>query len=242
MTPWKRPFAQEITETYSYSASGPVGSVTYRTGGPRGGDAGHGGYLEIAFDTARCSTSLGVDVEATGYGAVVLDEVDAVTLRYQGDGEMAAAVDCFEFLAEKLRAIFPSDEAAVDAYGRDPHLIDDDLVQTDRRGGTASNLRCPRCDSSYLHQADVIVWNRGEDHEVETQTVIAGGRTRTGFVDARSSGNPSARRQGLAIRFECEACSEQTGDRIELVIGQHKGETEIGWRYRPASSGKGRRT
>lgn len=46
--------------------------------------------------------------------------------------------------------------------------------------------------------------------------------------------NPSSRRDGLVISFTCEQCSrDDPGDVIELTIAQHKGSTEIGWRFSP---------
>jgi hypothetical protein len=38
----------------------------------------------------------------------------------------------------------------------------------------------------------------------------------------------------IRIRFWCEGCCpENSADVIELKIAQHKGSTEIGWRYTP---------
>jgi hypothetical protein len=38
----------------------------------------------------------------------------------------------------------------------------------------------------------------------------------------------------MAIQFECEQCGGGADDDwIELTIAQHKGSTEIGWRFTP---------
>jgi len=44
-------------------------------------------------------------------------------------------------------------------------------------------------------------------------------------VDTDISKNPSKRRDGIRIAFECEAC----GPVQPLVIYQHKGETFVEW-------------
>jgi hypothetical protein len=77
-----------------------LGSVSFVTNGPQGGDAGHGGYLEVTFDTANCSTAL--DVTVDGRRA---ENVRSVTLRFAGDAEMRSAAECFEFLSRKLAAL-----------------------------------------------------------------------------------------------------------------------------------------
>ena len=45
------------------------------------------------------------------------------------------------------------------------------------------------------------------------------------------SGNPSARRHGIAIEFTCEQC----GDGLRLTIAQHEGHTLIEWLMRPSA-------
>jgi hypothetical protein len=55
------------------------------------------------------------------------------------------------------------------------------------------------------------------------------------MATSEGSGNPSSRRQGLAIRFFCEGCGgADSDDIIELTVAQHKGSTELAWRYSPA--------
>lgn len=84
-------------DIFEYAAA-CLGSVAFRTNGPQGGDAGHGGYLEIVFDTQEGSTALEVDVNGEEVG-----DVDTVTLRFRGDAEMEAARQCFQFLADSLK-------------------------------------------------------------------------------------------------------------------------------------------
>lgn len=101
--------------------------------------------------------------------------------------------------------------------------------------GGAVELECPRCGASLLHHGAVTVFDRGEDADRETMTTISGGTVSMATVESGGSGNPSGRRDGLAIRFWCEGCGGDTPDDvIELTIAQHKGATEIGWRYTPA--------
>lgn len=76
-----------------------LGSLELRTNGPQGGDAGHGGFLELTF-TNSGSTRLDVSVNGTEFEAV-----DFVKLKFCGDAEMEIALECFEFLAAKLKAI-----------------------------------------------------------------------------------------------------------------------------------------
>lgn len=88
-------------------------------------------------------------------------------------------------------------------------------------------LKCPRCGGLNLHQGRVTVFDRAEDAEQTTVTTVAGGLTASHLLPSKRVANPSCRRHGLAIAFECEAC----GAGIELTIAQHKGATEFGWRY-----------
>ena len=101
--------------------------------------------------------------------------------------------------------------------------------------GSVSELRCPRCGGQYLHHLGVTVFDRAEDAPALVRTTVASGTTKTDAVPNAGSGNPSSRRDGLAILFSCESCGGTLADPIELVIAQHKGTTEIGWRYKPAA-------
>jgi predicted RNA-binding Zn-ribbon protein involved in translation (DUF1610 family) len=96
--------------------------------------------------------------------------------------------------------------------------------------GGATDLLCPRCGADYLHHRSVTAYERGEDAKSVVEITLAGTQV---SVNAASLGeaNPSRRRDGLVIDFWCEICGDAP---IQLCIAQHKGSTEIGWRYDPA--------
>src|SRR5262245_44851146 len=71
------------------------------------------------------------------------------------------------------------------------------LARHARDGNNA--LACPRCGEQYLHHGRVTVYDRSEDEPKLTKTVVDRGVT-VKTIHARGSGNPSARRHGLAIR------------------------------------------
>ncbi|SDP89219.1 hypothetical protein SAMN05443582_11542 [Phyllobacterium sp. OV277] len=108
-------------------------------------------------------------------------------------------------------------------------------ISLEQNSDRTSDLRCPRCSGMYLHQGGVSIYHRGEDAPTLTQVDVRSDATVSmGIVDANSSRNPSARRHGLAIRFHCETCNATDSTvTIELTIAQHKGATEIGWRFSP---------
>lgn len=99
--------------------------------------------------------------------------------------------------------------------------------------GGAADLLCPRCGADNLHHETVTAYERAEDAETVVEITLRGTNV---SVDAASNGggNPSRRRDGLVISFWCEQCGEAP---IELCIAQHKGCTEIGWRFDPAVTG-----
>lgn len=99
--------------------------------------------------------------------------------------------------------------------------------------GDYSLLYCPRCGSRNLHHLGVTVFDRGEDNGQVIKTSVLPGKTATEVVQSSGSGNPSTRRDGLAIQFACEGCSWNTSDTIELTVAQHKGDTEVAWRFHP---------
>ena len=100
--------------------------------------------------------------------------------------------------------------------------------------GETSVLRCPRCNSDYLHQEETTIFTRGEDESTLIKTHEAFGKVEVETVPAKESGNPSSRRQGMTVRFRCEGCGGDTPDDfILLILSQHKGNTEIGWRFTP---------
>ncbi|MGO8847461.1 MAG: hypothetical protein ACLQFI_19430 [Methylocella sp.] len=88
----------EINNRYVYEGLCTV-AVEFRTNGPQGGDAGHGGFLEIKFEN-RASTCLEVAVDGQA-----LHQANSLTIMFRGDAEMEAALECLEFLVTKLKAV-----------------------------------------------------------------------------------------------------------------------------------------
>ena len=91
-------------------------------------------------------------------------------------------------------------------------------------------LACPLCGERYLHQGAIEVFHRRKEDADPVVTVVVDGCaidvTGTPGAGVR---NPSSRRQGLLIQFDCEHCHLlQSG--IVLAIWQHKGRTFIEWR------------
>jgi len=94
-------------------------------------------------------------------------------------------------------------------------------------GGDEYVLACPTCGNSYLHHGCVVVYQRSEDAPRVLRTIIDDGIASIEWVENNRSANPSARRHGLSIEFNCENCGHEN----ELTIAQHKGETFVRWRY-----------
>jgi hypothetical protein len=87
-------------------------------------------------------------------------------------------------------------------------------------------LTCPHCRGNNLYHGSVTVFSRErEDGPVTARTVTDHGvyRSEGWAVD---DANPSSRRGGCTIAFECEACNVTS----ELTIAQHKGVTILKWR------------
>jgi hypothetical protein len=107
-------------------------------------------------------------------------------------------------------------------------------IEIDSNSSTPPILLCPRCQSRNLHHAKVTTFNRSEDEETVVVSSTEDKTTRTDVLPNHLSGNPSSRRDGLAIRFWCENCGGQSDDDIiELTIAQHKGDTLVEWRFTP---------
>jgi predicted RNA-binding Zn-ribbon protein involved in translation (DUF1610 family) len=107
-------------------------------------------------------------------------------------------------------------------------LISSKVIRTEDMGG-AADLLCPRCGADNLHHGTVTTYDRAEDGKTVIETRLDGSAI---AIDASSegAGNPSRRRDGLVIDFWCEQCGDAP---IQLCIAQHKGSTEIGWRFDP---------
>ena len=96
-----------------------------------------------------------------------------------------------------------------------------------------SSLNCPRCLGNNLHQVAYTIFERAEDDSRTAVTVVRGQQVTTGTLNSNDYAvrNPSTRRQGLRITFDCETCGPEDTARgpLELVILQHKGMTYIYW-------------
>ncbi len=102
------------------------------------------------------------------------------------------------------------------------------------------HLQCPRCGGRFLHHHAVTLYDRAQDADNVTMTIVENGRIEQSVVDNGSSDNPSERRRGLVIRMFCESCSVggDEDDVIELTIAQHKGLSRMGWRFTPRVPGE----
>lgn len=89
-------------------------------------------------------------------------------------------------------------------------------------------LECPSCKETYLHQRMVEVYNRTEDADIVWATLVDTTGVLSHTIPNSSSNNPSNRRQGLVIHFECEHCQDED---LKLCIAQHKGSTLMHWEY-----------
>jgi hypothetical protein len=87
-------------------------------------------------------------------------------------------------------------------------------------------LLCPNCNQINLHHDKTTVFDRDEDAEVTSVTEVYGGNPILRSLSSSVAGNPSLRRDGVAIRFWCEHCSAVS----EMTIAQHKGESLVAWR------------
>ena len=91
-------------------------------------------------------------------------------------------------------------------------------------------LECPVCNSLHMHQGAVEVFARKQEDDPSESFVV------DGLTIKHGSGyhNPSGRRNGLYINFECEEChlyedSHYRGFPFKLAIYQHKGITYSEW-------------
>jgi hypothetical protein len=100
----------------------------------------------------------------------------------------------------------------------------------------AISLCCPHCRGDRLHHGRVTVFHRIEDDEMITQTVVTGPTATVEAVPNSRTTNPSSRRDGIEIEFQCELChrekeSHLANQRIFLRIAQHQGKTLLEWRF-----------
>ena len=79
-------------------------------------------------------------------------------------------------------------------------------------------LICPGCGNDYLHHGKVEVFERATEDAPSSIVVVSGDGPHEGQ-------NPSSRRNGLLIYFDCETCDAAP----VLAVLQHKGQTVIEW-------------
>ena len=82
-------------------------------------------------------------------------------------------------------------------------------------------FHCPHCGKQYLHHYRVDVFECDEDEETGLHVRVD--RDKRLVCDSDLRQNPSARRHGLTVRFQCEICAGYCA----LEISQHKGNTFV---------------
>lgn len=99
-------------------------------------------------------------------------------------------------------------------------------------------LLCPKCGDNYLHHRNITIFERSEDDKLTTVIAQSGHEVQTSKFPSADTCNPSSRRNGILIEFECEHCHYDYGDGISpdgetelfrLAILQHKGNTFVEW-------------
>lgn len=97
-------------------------------------------------------------------------------------------------------------------------------------------LLCPECGHN-MHQRRVSIFARTEDAE-RTRVVdvnLYTGELSTQELPSHKVDNPSARRHGMTIYFDCEICGAEKPTTIPTVVthilhlAQHKGFTYLVW-------------
>jgi hypothetical protein len=94
-------------------------------------------------------------------------------------------------------------------------------------GGYYGQLKC-KCGSDYLHQDNVTIFKRAEDADITTVIAQDGHDVQATEFPSQDTCNPSPRRHGMLIEFDCEDCG-QDGTKQRLAIFQHKGHTFMEW-------------
>lgn len=101
--------------------------------------------------------------------------------------------------------------------------------------GDIGALVCPDCGEQYLHHGDVTIFQRGEDDDFTTVIAQSGTHAEVSDFPSADTCNPSWRRHGMIIEFECEFCHHDGKEEPNakplhrLAILQHKGNTFVEW-------------
>ena len=97
-------------------------------------------------------------------------------------------------------------------------------------------LKCPECGENYLHHRNTTIFERSEDDKLTTVIAQNGEEVQATKFPSADTCNPSYRRNGIIIEFQCEHCHYDYGDAspeltglFRLAIIQHKGNTFVEW-------------
>lgn len=95
-------------------------------------------------------------------------------------------------------------------------------------------LNCPDCGDNYLHHRGTTIFERSEDESLTTVIAQNGRTAQISDFPSDDTCNPSSRRNGLIIEFECEHCHyDREGlnglPLHRLAVIQHKGNTFMEW-------------
>jgi len=85
-------------------------------------------------------------------------------------------------------------------------------------------VACPICGSDYTHHGDVEVYVRDREDGESQITLVNAKSKKTALMRDELKANPSGRRGGIRIWFECEAGCQET---FSITFAQHKGQTEV---------------
>jgi hypothetical protein len=129
-----------------------------------------------------------------------------------------------EEIREKLLAQQAKNDSGVETP-RPPLPLETKKVEIDNVYD--GSLTCPRCGCDNLHQTSVTAFWRSEDQSTVLECYSDLERK---YYTSETDGenNPSSRRQGITIEFDCEQC--EGNKPLELCITQHKGTTYLTWR------------
>ena len=110
------------------------------------------------------------------------------------------------------------------SFGKSSVIIDDDV------------LKCPQCGGNYLHHRNTTIFERSEDDKLTTVIAQSEHEAQVSRFPSADTCNPSYRRNGIIIEFQCEHCHYDYGDAspelqgfFRLAIIQHKGNTFVEW-------------
>ena len=96
-------------------------------------------------------------------------------------------------------------------------------------------LNCPDCGDNYLHHRGTTIFERSEDESLTTVIAQNGRTAQVSDFPSDDTCNPSSRRNGVVIEFECEHCHHDNSEELNslplhrLAVIQHKGNTFMEW-------------